>query len=60
MIIWIIFGVIYLVIAVCMIRNFSYCCCMTYGCYEYSFLSVMAGLFFPVYILLKLIGEIIE
>jgi hypothetical protein len=51
----IILGIIlYALLAIFWIRRFSYCCCMTYGVYEYSFISVMMGLFWPVTLFLAL------
>jgi len=56
-IIWIWLAItFYSLIALSSIFNFSYECHFTYGEYHFTFLSVLAGIFWPITLIIKLIG----
>lgn len=60
-ILWIILGIVYLSIAFCFIRLLSYSCVMgAYGVYHYSLWSILVGLFFPIYIVVVGIFELVR
>ena len=52
--------VIYLIAAALFVRRWSACCCLTYTEYEYTPVSILSGLFFPITILIHIILFIIE
>lgn len=57
---WIIFGIIYAILAIFFIKSFSYVCCLTYGVYEYRFINIIKGLFFPITLLILSIIQLYE
>ena len=56
---WIILGV-YTLIALFFISRLSYTCCMTYGEFNYTFVSIMAGILWPLWLIFNFISFIVS